>query len=950
MEPAPRHQAGVAQEARDPVGRDRRLHQRRQVVAAQPADQRGRARRERAVRHARPDRPPRRDASTGASTRSRTPSASSGALPHQLVEAFRSTLEEVADADLILHVVDASHPDPEGQIAAVRHVFADIPGAMDVPEIIVLNKADLATPEAIARLRSREVHSIVVSAHSGEGIDELQALVADQLPRPGVERRPGRPVRPRRPGQPGARARRHRGRGAHRRRHGPARAGRRAASPPSWRRAAPVLSAPAATRLTRCQTPTPPSRTSSTSRSAPSAGSVATASTRWRSPSRRRSTRASTCSSRRARAPGKSLGYLVPAVRHAVLENEHVVVSTATLALQRQIITRDLPLVAKALEPHLPRTPRDRAAQGLAQLRVRAQGRRRLPRRRHGHAVRPAGTTPARPSTRRRRAPARPRCPRASASRSCGCASGPTRPTPGDRDDLVPGVTDRAWRQVSVDVAGVPRAASARCSPSASPRRRKAASREADVVVTNHAMLGIAASGSPGVLPEHQVIVVDEAHELTDRVTAQATSELSVATVEHAARLARRHGGVPTTDLDSASQALGAVLVGLPEARFRDGLPPAARDAVAACATPPARCSRVLKPETGAEGAPPEAGSQDRAGRRCSRCSRWRTGWPPTPRTTGTPSCGAAAARTAAGSVLDPPVRGAARGQRPHPHPPARRPVGRAHLRDARARRLVRPDRPGGRPRGPPDAEPVGPTSLAARRPPPPAGAPWRGLDVGSPFDYPRQGILYIARHLPTPGREPATDAQLDEIAELITAAGGRTLGLFSSRRAANAAADRDARAARRPDPRAGRRPAADARLAVHRRRGHLPVRHAVALAGRRRARARRAGSSSSTASRSRGRTTRCSSARSDAVEKAGGNGFLAGLGDARGAAARAGCRPADPHQRATAGVVAVLDPRLATARYGGVPDPVAAGVLADDRPSRVAVSALQRLGCLEPG
>ncbi|RHA43812.1 GTPase HflX [Cellulomonas rhizosphaerae] len=108
------------------------------------------------------------------------------ALPHQLVEAFRSTLEEVADADLLLHVVDASHPDPEGQIAAVRHVLADIPGAMDVPEIIVLNKADLAAPEVIARLRSRELHTIVVSAHTGEGIDELQLLVADQLPRPGV--------------------------------------------------------------------------------------------------------------------------------------------------------------------------------------------------------------------------------------------------------------------------------------------------------------------------------------------------------------------------------------------------------------------------------------------------------------------------------------------------------------------------------------------------------------------------------------------------------------------------------------------------------------------------------------------------------------------------------------------------------------------------------------------
>ena len=107
-------------------------------------------------------------------------------LPHQLVEAFRSTLEEVADADLILHVVDAAHPDPEGQIAAVRAVFADIPGAMDVPEIVVLNKADIAAPDVVARLRAREVHSILVSAHTGEGVAELRALVADQLPRPGV--------------------------------------------------------------------------------------------------------------------------------------------------------------------------------------------------------------------------------------------------------------------------------------------------------------------------------------------------------------------------------------------------------------------------------------------------------------------------------------------------------------------------------------------------------------------------------------------------------------------------------------------------------------------------------------------------------------------------------------------------------------------------------------------
>src|SRR5690242_4493493 len=83
-------------------------------------------------------------------------------LPHQLVEAFRSTLEEVADSDLILHVVDGSHPDPEGQIAAVREVFAEI-GADQVPELVVVNKADAADPMVIARLKQREPHCVVVS-------------------------------------------------------------------------------------------------------------------------------------------------------------------------------------------------------------------------------------------------------------------------------------------------------------------------------------------------------------------------------------------------------------------------------------------------------------------------------------------------------------------------------------------------------------------------------------------------------------------------------------------------------------------------------------------------------------------------------------------------------------------------------------------------------------------
>ena len=107
-------------------------------------------------------------------------------LPTQLVEAFRSTLEEVGDSDLLLHVVDASHPDPEGQVTAVRTVLGEIEG-FDVPEIVVLNKADLAAPETIARLRSQVEVSAVVSARTGEGTDELRELIAERLPRPAVE-------------------------------------------------------------------------------------------------------------------------------------------------------------------------------------------------------------------------------------------------------------------------------------------------------------------------------------------------------------------------------------------------------------------------------------------------------------------------------------------------------------------------------------------------------------------------------------------------------------------------------------------------------------------------------------------------------------------------------------------------------------------------------------------
>jgi GTP-binding protein HflX len=107
-------------------------------------------------------------------------------LPHQLVEAFRSTLEECADADLVLHVVDGSHPDPEGQLAAVREVLGEV-GATDVPELVVVNKADTADPEVVTRILGREKNSVVVSARTGDGVDALVERVAGALPRPDVE-------------------------------------------------------------------------------------------------------------------------------------------------------------------------------------------------------------------------------------------------------------------------------------------------------------------------------------------------------------------------------------------------------------------------------------------------------------------------------------------------------------------------------------------------------------------------------------------------------------------------------------------------------------------------------------------------------------------------------------------------------------------------------------------
>ena len=227
----------------------------------------------------------------------------------------------------------------------------------------------------------------------------------------------------------------------------------------------------------------------------------------------------------------------------------------------------------------------------------------------------------------------------------------------------------------------------------------------------------------------------------------------------------------------------------LPEARFRDGLPPAARDAVARVRDATRALLSVLKPESGPK-APARGRPQDgpgdharavRGGRPDGRRPRRQPAHRPVVR----PQRGPSRQRA------HPAVRRAARRQRPHPHPPAGGPLRRAHVGHARARRLVRPDRPRGRSRGPPRrrAGRARPRWRGAPAPPRPPGSRGAGSTSAARSTTRSRGSSTSRGTCRRPGREPATDAQLDEIAELVTAAGGRTLGLFSSRRAATAAA-----------------------------------------------------------------------------------------------------------------------------------------------------------------
>ena len=480
---------------------------------------------------------------------------------------------------------------------------------------------------------------------------------------------------------------------------------------------------------------------------------------------------------------GKSLAYLVPAIRHAMTVQTTVVVATATIALQRQLIDRDLPRLAAALKPLLGEEPQFAILKGRRNYLC-------LNRQRGGVAEDPQDVL------------------------FDPVDSGPTSPlgiqvkrlhewaeetTTGDRDELVPGVPEAAWRQVSVsaqECIGAQRCPfGSRCFA----ERARGMAAKAHIVVTNHALLAIDATSDIDVLPEHNVVVIDEAHDLVDRVTSATTGELSGPAVEVAARRAARvtesaadQGPAVADGLRNAAAALIVDLGDAPAGRM-DLLPDtlaatlaSVRDAAAACADAVRASAQELEDD------PPRLAtsrltlaSLDELQRTAARIlevfgqhltERDEVVWldqpfaedsrrPPTLRV----------APLEVGRVL----RNRLFGQRTVTLTSATLALGGSFTPLAIQWGLCLP---GG------DDPPQTPPAPGGTHPPRPPLA-WTGIDVGSPFDHPRSGILYMARHLPPPGRDGLPEAYLTELEELIDAAGGRTLGLFSSMRAAIQAA-----------------------------------------------------------------------------------------------------------------------------------------------------------------
>jgi ATP-dependent DNA helicase DinG len=591
---------------------------------------------------------------------------------------------------------------------------------------------------------------------------------------------------------------------------------------------------------------------------------------------------------------GKSLAYLVPALRHAVDREATVVVSTATIALQRQLVDRDLPRLEKALTEPLGRKPRFAILKGRRNYLC-------LNKLDSGMQDEPddaalfdpfAVSALGREITRLR--------------------EWVSDTETGDRDELNPGVTEHAWRQVSVssrECLGV-----SRCPVGTDcfAEKARADAGRADLIVTNHALLAIDALQGFQVLPDHDLVIVDEAHDLVDRVTSAATAELTGAAVAAAARRAGRVCDQELADrLLEAGDGFTLILEEQPEGRL-DALPQAlattlatVRDAAYACLAGlgPAEQRTSVEVATARKLAQSQLDEVHDTAVRLLRAFEaddahrrdvvWRTG-----------DANRAPALKAAPLSVAALLRERLFGQHTTVLTSATLALGGTFDAMARSWGLPAAER----------GESVKTEGAATDKSI--EGPKWTGLDVGSPFDHARSGILYLAKHLPPPGRDGLPPSYLDELADLIGAAGGRTLGLFSSMRAAKQAAEQLRKRVESPILCQGedatallvRKFAEDAATCLF---GTLSLWQGVDVPG----------PSLQLVVVDRIPFPRpddpLASARQRAVEARGGNGFLS---VAATHAALLLAQGTGRLLRSTAdrGVVAILDPRIATARYGG--------------------------------
>ncbi len=517
---------------------------------------------------------------------------------------------------------------------------------------------------------------------------------------------------------------------------------------------------------------------------------------------------------------GKSLAYLVPALRHAVATEGTVVVSTATIALQRQLVDRDLPRLEKALAGPLGRKPTFAILKGRRNYLC-------LHKIDSGIQDDPEEDTLFDPFAVSRLGREVTRLREWSSDTETG-----------DRDEVVPGVSEQAWRQVSVTARECLGAARCPIGTDCFAEKARAEAGRSDLIVTNHALLAIDAMQGYQVLPEHDLVIVDEAHDLVDRVTSVATAELTSGAITAAARRAGRAIDQEVADrLLEAGDGFTLVIEDLPTGKL-DAMPAALDGTLKALRDAAHACISSLGPERSSDTADIEMATTRKLARSMleevhdtavrlldafdeddahRRDVVWRTG-----------DSGLGPPRPPAIKIAPLAVAGLLRerlfGQTTTVLTSATLTLGGTF--DTMARSWGLPPEQGE------SAKVEGAATDKTIEDP-----QWSGLDVGSPFDHARSGILYVAKHLPPPGRDGLQPSYLDELSELMEASGGRTLGLFSSMRAAKQATEELRKRTDLPILCQGEDSTGSAGAQVRRGQRHLPVRHAVAVAGRRRAR-----------------------------------------------------------------------------------------------------------------